>query len=1229
MDLKILQWNARSVIANKGNLEQFLVSEQISIGIISESWFKPGSNVYIKNFYILRNDREDGRGGVAILIKNNINFEPLTLTNNKVMIVGAKVKIPNHIIPEFYLYSVYKKPQTKLSELEWSNIFHDLQKPFVFAGDLNVHHVAWGCQDNNVGGINLLNAIEDHHIILLNDGACTRINRPDQRKSAVDLTLVSDNIASLIDWKVLPESLGSDHLVILLEISPKSTENVNTRSQEKFNLKKIDWDKFRFYTEQQLTEDKDITYETFIDILTTIIESSIPKNKEHRQRKANKGKYWWDQACSKAVQERKNALTSYKQVPTMENFVNYQKTNATVKKTILAAKRKKWYEFCESLNSQTPLKEVWQNINKIKNVYKPRSQGCAYGDWCFPFLDRLVPCHVETQQLFDNGFSPIITELEQHITFSEFQSTLKNKANSAPGMDKIAYSVVFNLPTQSKLVLLKFFNEILSNHKIPNDWKQYLVVPVLKPNKIPFKPESYRPISLSSCILKQFERIIKNRIVAWLESNNKMPRTQYGFRSQKSCMEVLTIFLSDISIAFANYQSISAIFLDIEGAYDKVVHSVLIDKMTKIGLPLNLIKLIMAIISNRKVFLKINSELIGPRITNVGLPQGSILSPVLYLIYTYDLEEMFASDVKILQFADDICVYSTGPSIRLINSDLEYALQKVQKWMHINGLTISVQKSKMCTFTRENVPLRNGILLDHAEIEYVPEVKYLGMILDQKLTYKSHINEIIRKAEQNFNVLRATTHLKWGATPTISLIIYKSFVRSILDYGAIWYGQCSKTLLQKLESIHNKCIRLCLGYLRSTPIDVLLAESTEIPFKLRIKLLADRFVFKSYEQNRENVYNKIHELTTTVLTSQFWIHKPNPPLCDSYERINYKCKELNSNQQNPGLALVSFFQSDIVIPIVKIPDYANLPKELRNAAFKNDIKEKYPNYIEVFTDGSKLESKTGAAFFIPQLDVRKLIKVNSYASVYTAEQIAIIEALRFINTRQEEKFIVFTDCKSAIDKLRNIYTSTKITNLTANIIIEIKNLHGNHKSVVFSWIRGHINIEGNEVVDVLAKEATQVGGTCSHKIPKSDLYVLSKEYVRKEFERNFFTGEKGKLYKAAMTSLPSKPWFYEGNLNKNIVSTVNRLRANHGLFPAHKFKIGLADTPFCSCNEIGTIEHILLECSNFINDRNEFLNTLYKTDIIKPFNTNAIIFSQCTNVIILTCKFLRKIGINI
>ncbi|KAA5655294.1 reverse transcriptase family protein, partial [Pseudomonas aeruginosa] len=266
------------------------------------------------------------------------------------------------------------------------------------------------------------------------------------------------------------------------------------------------------------------------------------------------------------------------------------------------------------------------------------------------------------------------SSLNLTFTLVELKGVLNHVKDSAPGEDGIPYSFLSHLGEKGLNYFLNLINKILLTGDIPPSWRSHIVLPFLKPSKVQSDIKSYRPIVLSSVITKVVEHLIKNRLEWYIENNEYLSQTQFGFRKGKSVGDNLGILVTDIRNAFSDKKSVVAAFLDINSAYDNVLLHILKSKLDKLKVPYFLTNSIVNLLSERTIILDVGGPYKPSRLVWRGLPQGSVLSPLLYNIYTYDLEGSVGDSASLLQYADDLVIYASDMSVstaeRYVSSSL-------------------------------------------------------------------------------------------------------------------------------------------------------------------------------------------------------------------------------------------------------------------------------------------------------------------------------------------------------------------------------------------------------------------------------------------------------------------------------------------------------------------------------------------------------------------------------
>ena len=319
-------------------------------------------------------------------------------------------------------------------------------------------------------------------------------------------------------------------------------------------------------------------------------------------------------------------------------------------------------------------------------------------------------------------------------------------------------------------------------------WKLANVTPIFKKGDKQLI-KNYRPISLLPICGKIFEKIIFNNLYAYLHTNNLISKNQSGFRPGNSTTNQLLYLLDEIHQAFDSTESLEvrAVFLDISKAFDKVWHEGLIFKLEQNGVSGNMLKLFQNYLSNRKQRVVLNGSCSDYSSIESGVPQGSVLGPLLFLVYINDLERNIKSNVKF--FADDTMLFSIVKDPKISANDLNHDLDVIRQWANQWKLEFNPDPNKQATevlfSSKISNPSHPQIMFNGTVVSKMNEHKHLGLLLDSSLSFKKHLNEIIIKAKKNLGIIK---HLSIYLPRKTLDQMYKALIRSHLDYCDIIYN---------------------------------------------------------------------------------------------------------------------------------------------------------------------------------------------------------------------------------------------------------------------------------------------------------------------------------------------------------------------------------------------------------------------------------------------------------
>ena len=430
-------------------------------------------------------------------------------------------------------------------------------------------------------------------------------------------------------------------------------------------------------------------------------------------------------------------------------------------------------------------------------------------------------------------------------------------------------------------------------------------------------------------------------------------------------------------------------------AYDKVWHTRLLYKLKSVGISGNMYSYIKAFLSNRMIQTRIGVSYSNPRILDMGIPQGSVIAPLLFNILIHDLPNAVSDNVTIAQYADDICMWmkltlkkatkmrDQNHIRRLYQSDLD----SISNYMTENGLALSPEKTHMMLFNSgDNPQIKPTFKLFGNALEYVNSVKFLGIFLTSKLSWNAHFDFMLTKARQSFNLLKMISKQSWAMDTQTLIHISRALIRSRLSYGQEIFFSAPKYLLQKIESIDCKGLKLALGVpmhasnkltysiARMLP----LTESRELAcakFAVRYTSISNNFIKKELNIKSDSDFPKRAE----HISSQKTINSYITPL---FTESGLNLKDLAPSAPFPPVPRWQLLKANFDI------DYLDYKKDdninITMSMAKLHMYDKYNNHLQFFSDGSLIETVAGAGFTIPSLKVQKsFFYWEKYINIYS------------------------------------------------------------------------------------------------------------------------------------------------------------------------------------------------------------------------------------------------------
>ena len=694
----------------------------------------------------------------------------------------------------------------------------------------------------------------------LNDGTYTRVDVARGSESAIDITIASQALAGRCNWEVLKEStVGSDHYPVVVQLEIELVREQGVR-KGRWVLEKAEWETFAEISESGLlgirdSAGVDCMCQAVTSSIISAAELTIPKSKHGRRGKVVP---WWSEACSGAVRDRNKAFRVLKQTLSFGNLRRYKQCQAVLRRTVKSAKRESWKKFCESIERTTPIQRVWGVIKKMRGngrefdypvMVEDERPITNSKDKAEAIAKALVKVHSSgnltheerigremTMEKYREVLSEEVGEgevLNTLFTLNELKNVLKKAGKSSPGRDTICYIMLDNLTDKGKEVVLRLFNKVWLEGDIPAAWKQSVIIPIRKPGKDAKNPSNYRPIALTSQIGKVMERMVNDRLVYWLETGGLLHSYQSGFRKGRGTMDPVVALEDSIRKAQVNKETVLAIFFDVEKAYDMVWKEGLLIKLRQLGITGRIFQWIRDFLTGRRITVKINEAFSNEYLVENGTPQGSIISPVLFLVLINEVFIGLDRSIKVALFADDGAMWKSGRNVNFVVNKMQQAVDDVQKWALEWGLRISVEKTKTVFFTRRKIPQELKLNISGAELERVECFKYLGLWFDKRLSWSVHIQKMVEKCKKVLNVMRCLRGVDWGANRPAMRTVYIRLIRSVFDYGCVAYRSAAKSLLVTLDVIQHKALRLCCGAMKTTPVNAIQVQMGEMPLHIR------------------------------------------------------------------------------------------------------------------------------------------------------------------------------------------------------------------------------------------------------------------------------------------------------------------------------------------------------------------------------------------------------------
>ncbi|KAI0993834.1 hypothetical protein K3495_g14350, partial [Podosphaera aphanis] len=693
----------------------------------------------------------------------------------------------------------------ELGTLRWIPRILSYDGQHILVGDFNLHHYRWGGQvpSHHKTAEDLLEILESKGMkLILPEGTITWKSRNSQ--STLDLAFTSNSLEETIIRCHPSEELesSSDHLPLITELQVELSREAQLDPRPQW--KKADWSSINQRLSAKLspvtTNMRPLTSPAAIDQTITEITRAIQETVEELVPKSNPSPYakpYWTEAFSQAVKATRKARREWTKNGTEESWIAYRKA-ANSKKSLIKKEKLRGWRVSVMEATKDPQK-IWKLAKWARKdpeeKHRPpqipdivdkdgathtsdKDKALAMASHFFP-----PPPPVDIRDIEDPSHDKEIGGIPQVILDAEVEEALSRLADwKAPGPDKIPGILLKNCRGTLKTTLTKLFNACISQGYHPKNFKESITVVIRKPQKPRYDtPRSYRPIALLNIMGKLLEKVIARWIANAAEKFNLLPEEQMGGRPHRSTITALELLTEQVYTVWdANKNKVASLLsLDISGAFDNVPHQRLIHTMRTKGIPRRVTNFVKSFLSDRTTSIKLGNYIGEQTPTSTGIPQGSPLSPILFLFFASTLPLLNSPNSSSISFVDDTNLLTWSDSTEENCRTLEKLHKTCEGWAKKHGARFAPEKYQLIHFSRKTKRhnLQATLQIQGHETQPKPSIRILGIHLDPRLNWGAHMKRAQQRAETQLQSITRLTYSTWGANFSKARVLYSAIVR--------------------------------------------------------------------------------------------------------------------------------------------------------------------------------------------------------------------------------------------------------------------------------------------------------------------------------------------------------------------------------------------------------------------------------------------------------------------
>lgn len=818
-NLTICSWNANGLRSKRLEVIDFLAMHKVNILLVQETHLQPHHKMKLPGMRCFRSDRGDGYGGTAIFVDNSIPHHQLDIPPTQHLeATGIHIKTDRGPLN---VYSVYIPPRRQILERELDHLF-SATTPTIAAGDYNAKHTSWNSSCTTLRGSRLYNYAASRALLVQSPNSPTIHYDERWPPDWLDIAIIK-NLRPHIRLHTVP-SLSSDHYPIIMSF-PSRTPLKTQRAHP--SPRTTNWQEYTDILAKHPPVPHPCDTPAEVDHLAQVITESLLAAVKVASPKPTLQRFNGDplpKTTRELIAAKNRARRRFQFSRSPEDKSTWRRLQQQVKDVLREYSNDKWNTHLSNLRPEDG--SLWRTTKSLMGA--PRSNpplrhgqvtalsGSEKAELQATFLestfqaaetrdqDHVLQIHTEVDTFLRTPSDP--TEVEPTTVTELLRIAQALKPFKAAGPDGLTNAALKALPQPWMALLAHLFNSILRTAHFPTCWKHARVITICKPGKNPSLPESYRPISLLPVLSKFFEKVVQARLQSNLERHQIIRPEQFGFRRQHSTVHQLLRLVDAAYTTYNRRHFMVALLLDVSRAFDSVWHDGLISRLIHYQVPPILTHLLNSYLRGRTFSVAYEEVTSAPRPIRAGVPQGSVLGPTLFLIYINTLPVM--PNCSLFLFADDTAITTSSSQHQMAVRRLQGYADVLTTWFSRWRLSIHPQKSQAITFTRRRpsdvVPIR----LAGEPVPWSTSVAYLGVTLDEKLTWQAHLENVSNKVSKRMAMLYPLYNKKSALTLQNKLLLYKQVIRPAMTYGCQVWGVTAKTHLHKLQVLQSRFLRI-------------------------------------------------------------------------------------------------------------------------------------------------------------------------------------------------------------------------------------------------------------------------------------------------------------------------------------------------------------------------------------------------------------------------------------